>query len=172
MRCEKCGINGVHSFSDCNVTIIANLNAEVERLKGYDSAYEAAKAALAWTKAEGERQIKGLELQVGALREALHRDKTGLADALAKVIVEAKARRWVVEGRGCYEFDDDKYRKETGFALDAIEKIAYDALGASGELAHEALVAENRKGTCKDCGKALQHPDAKLCLECKRKRWP
>jgi hypothetical protein len=25
---------------------------------------------------------------------------------------------------------------------------------------------------CKDCGKDLKHPDANLCLECCRKRWP
>ena len=78
-------------------------------------------------------------LKNAELRAALDRDKTGLAHALAEIVNEVKARRWVVQGRGDYAFDDDRYRQETGWALDAIEKLANDALAASGKLAHEAL---------------------------------
>lgn len=77
------------------------------------------------------------------LKDALDRDKTGLASALAKVREEVKGRRWICEGRGPYTYDDDRYRLETGLGLDAIEKIAVDALAASGKLAQETL-AEKR----------------------------
>jgi hypothetical protein len=73
------------------------------------------------------------------LRAALDRDKTGLAAALSKIRDEVKARRWICDGRGPYTHDDDRYRQETGFALDAIEKTAAESLAASGKLAHEAL---------------------------------
>lgn len=83
--------------------------------------------------------VPDLVAEVERLRAALDRDRTGLAGALCKVLVEVGARRWVVSGRGSYAYDDDTYRKETGFALDAIENIARDALSTSGALAHEAL---------------------------------
>lgn len=104
-------------------------------LPGYPSALhnlDACRAIL-------EAKVRFLDLQVEELRAALDRDKTGLGEALSKVLVEVGARRWVVEGRGSYNFDDDGYRRETGWALDAIEKLAREALAASGRLAHEAL---------------------------------
>jgi hypothetical protein len=48
--------------------------------------------------------------------------------ALVRIVAEIKARRWITEGRGPYRYDDDEYRRETGYALDAIEKIAQEAL--------------------------------------------
>lgn len=84
-------------------------------------------------------QLEKLIEENRKLQDAIDRDKTGLAGALVGVLDEVKGRRWVVQGRGSYEWNDDKYRQETGLALDAIEKIAKDALAASGKLAHDAL---------------------------------
>lgn len=84
--------------------------------------------------------LKGAEERIKKLEGALDRDKTGLAGALAAIREEIKGRRWICDGRGSYTYDDERYRKETGFALDAIEKIAAEALMASGKLAHEALM--------------------------------
>lgn len=80
-----------------------------------------------------------LRAEVERLRAALDRDKTGLAAALAEITAEVKGRRWICQGRGSYTYDDDRYRREAGFAFDAIEKIAVAALSASGKLAHDAL---------------------------------
>lgn len=88
--------------------------------------------------------VQTLELQVEDLKAALDRDKTGLAAALAKIIEEVKGRIWVKDGRGNYAFNDDRYRQETGWALDAIEKLAKDALAASGKLAHEVLTSQKQ----------------------------
>jgi hypothetical protein len=52
--------------------------------------------------------------------EALHRDQTGLANALADVKRLAQSWTWAVESRGSYEWDDDEYQKEFGRCLDAI----------------------------------------------------
>ncbi len=78
--------------------------------------------------------------KVKTLEAALDRDKTGLAAALAKIVEEVKGRRWICEGRGPYRYDEDGYRQETGWAFDAIEKIAKDALAASGKLASDTLL--------------------------------
>jgi cob(I)alamin adenosyltransferase len=61
--------------------------------------------------------IDELRAEVVRLRTLLHRDHTGLAAALGDVVREAEARLWVVDGRGSYEWDDERYRKETGLAL-------------------------------------------------------
>jgi len=53
-----------------------------------------------------------------------------LRRAMVKILNEVKTRRWICEGRGPYTYDDDRYRAETGFALDAIEEIARKALEA------------------------------------------
>lgn len=104
----------------------------IDRLTKERGEYEAKIAAL-------EAEKVKLEADVKVLREALDKDKTGLAHALNAVRKEADARRWVIDGRGSYEWDDERYRKETGWALKAIEEIAVNALRASGTLATEAL---------------------------------
>lgn len=45
-----------------------------------------------------------------------------------------------------------------------LRDMVNDALGVA--------VVEKPKRVCIDCKKELQHPDANLCLECVRKRWP
>ena len=89
-------------------------------------------------------ELKRSNLRVSELKAALDRDKTGLAAGLASINREVADRRWICDGRGSYEYDDERYRKETGWALDAIEKIATDALSASGNLANASL-SENVK---------------------------
>ena len=93
---------------------------------------------------ERTRERDTLLLQVRDLQNALDRDKTGLGAALAAIREEVKGRRWICEGRGPYTYDDDRYRQETGFAFNVIEKLAGDALAASGKLAHEALAVKRK----------------------------
>ena len=100
--------------------------------------------------------------RIKKLEAALDRDKTGLGSALAAICQEVKGRRWISEGRGPYPYDDDRYRKETRFAFDAIEKLAVDALSASGKLAHEVLTGKN----CPDWCDNPQHAD-RVCAACK-----
>jgi hypothetical protein len=68
-------------------------------------------------------------------RAALSRDKTGLGDALGKVVKYVDGASWIVDGRGPYAWNDDRYKKETGVALRAVKKIAKSALHASGDIA-------------------------------------
>jgi hypothetical protein len=70
------------------------------------------------------------------LLDVLHRDRSGLATALAAVVREAEGYEWVTQGRGPYAWDDDEYRKEMGRMLDGVLGIARQALTDSGDLAH------------------------------------
>jgi hypothetical protein len=87
--------------------------------------------------------VDELRAEVARLRALLHRDQTGLAAALGDVVREAEARLWVVDGRGSYEWDDERYRKETGLALRAVIEVARTALGESGKLADSAFHPEH-----------------------------
>ena len=86
--------------------------------------------------------VDELRAEVVRLRALIHRDQTGLAAALCDVVKEASARLWVVDGRGAYAWDDDRYRQETGLALRAVIEIAKRALGESGALADSAFHPE------------------------------
>lgn len=79
------------------------------------------------------------DAEIGRLREALDKDKTGLTHALTKIRHEIRCRTWLLEGRGPYEWNDDRYKDEAGLMMRACDKIADDALIASGKLAHAAL---------------------------------
>lgn len=67
--------------------------------------------------------------------EALDRDRTGLSTALAAIRIVVEGRTWLLEGRGPYEWDDDRYKEEAGAAMREVVQIATRALEASGTLA-------------------------------------
>lgn len=73
------------------------------------------------------------------LRADLQSDRTGLAAGLVAVVDRCRGASWIAEGRGSYEWDDDRYREETRVALDAIVSIATTALRESGALVTEAF---------------------------------
>lgn len=63
-----------------------------------------------------EERIKELE----AALEADANDLWRVTNAIKK---EIQARDWIMEGRGCYAWDDDRYRDETRFAFEAVLKL-------------------------------------------------
>lgn len=72
---------------------------------------------------------------------AIDRDQTGLAAALNKIRAHVKGFGWLLEGRGPYEWNDDRYRDEAGHAMRPTIEIAQAALAASGSLADKAFRA-------------------------------
>lgn len=51
---------------------------------------------------------------------------------LNRILEEIKSRRWICDGRGPYQYDDDRYRQEAGWAFEEIEKIVKEARAALG----------------------------------------
>ena len=63
------------------------------------------------------------EERVCGLREALYREQTGLLKALNDVRKEIVSRSWLLDGRGPYEWDDNRYKDEAGLAFKISKEI-------------------------------------------------
>jgi hypothetical protein len=88
-------------------------------------------------------------------REALNRDRTGLAAALNRIRNELRGRYWMRHEKdggeagswGSYAYPEhtvETLRREISWAFEAIGKIAHDALRASGTIADTSVAAADR----------------------------
>lgn len=76
--------------------------------------------------------------------DALTLDRSGMAYALAKIRGVIKSRMWVTESRGCYSWDDDRYKEEAGIALREADEIAKQSFRASLNLVFPVIRAIDR----------------------------
>lgn len=95
--------------------------------------------------------------QVAALKDMFERDATGLATALLNIRKHAEGYAWITQGRGSYEWNDDRFFEEAGHALRPIIEMAKAAYPRSAEAirllantaeaakAHDATVAEKAR---------------------------
>ena len=67
------------------------------------------------------RELSEATTRAERAEAALERDRTAVITACNKVCEEMAGRAWLLEGRGPYEWDDDRYRQEFSTALRAIE---------------------------------------------------
>lgn len=74
--------------------------------------------------------------EIERLKQALHRDETGLADSLAKVRETLSSYHWLTEGRGPYAWNDDRYKGEVLNMLEEIGGIVDKGLSESGKRSH------------------------------------
>ncbi len=84
-------------------------------------------------------EVTRLKARVTDLEDALNRDRTGLAAGLCQVRRAINGRLWLLDGRGGYEWDDDRYRAEAGLAMRESLAIVEQALRASGDVADTAI---------------------------------
>jgi len=75
--------------------------------------------------------------------KALHRDQTGLAQALLDIKYLANGWSWVTDGRGSYEWDDSDYQKEFGYCIDKVIEAVDNALFRSSK-AHQICCGRYR----------------------------
>lgn len=61
---------------------------------------------------DAQKLIMKLEAQVSAMECAIERDRTKIADAVTELRKELDSRYWLTEGRGSYEWNDDRYQAE------------------------------------------------------------
>lgn len=85
---------------------------------------------------------------IARLMHVIDRDRYVVAAGIVEITNSIRARRWICEGRGPYEWDDDEYQKEFGAALDEVETvlgilgiISFDKTDCTRD---EKLVAEAR----------------------------
>lgn len=79
------------------------------------------------------RRAEAAEKRAVEAEAALERDRTTVAMAVTAMRDAMTRREWLLESRGPYEWDDDRYRDEFGQALkeisvpiDQLKKIARD----------------------------------------------
>ena len=82
-------------------------------------------------------------IEIARLKSLIDRDRTGLANALNAVRQVLRGYGWIPAGEwGSYELDqrtETNLRAEIYRCFDEAERIAVDALRASGSLANEAF---------------------------------
>lgn len=68
-------------------------------------------------------RLAAAEQRCAELAAALERDRTTVCEAVNVLLKEIASRSWLMdEGRGSYEWDDDRYRQEFSEALQAIKQ--------------------------------------------------
>ncbi len=86
------------------------------------------------------------EKRIAELEAALEADATDLwkvTNAIKKVIA---AREWIMEGRGCYAWDDNRYKDETRLAFEEVLKLIKDVQHPAQMRFHKVLAREQDKG--------------------------
>ena len=111
-----------------------------------------------------------LQDEVLRVRALIHRYRTGLTEAIERMVKEAAGRLWVAGSRGPYAWDDEKYREEAGTALRAVIEIGKKALGDSGDNADSAFRPETPKVVMWGDRKMKEGrcPPGNMCLACDR----
>lgn len=114
---NSCEISGFHYCPncDCSIPVLEAKVAELER-ENHDR-MKAADAKIA----EQAPTIERLTQERDDARAANECDRTTLHRMVHEIDSEIKGRMWLIEGRGSYEWDDDRYRQEFGWAVQALE---------------------------------------------------
>lgn len=67
---------------------------------------------------------------------ANERNRTRVADAITAITKVLRGREWLASTRGCYEFDDDTYQKEFGWAMEEIHKSVDGLRSVAADWSH------------------------------------
>ena len=114
-----------------NLTLLQNHIGRCANLLGCDGIDSAVEQAIKDLIAENDRlkievhdhdhsRQHAIEGRVEALA-ANERDRTRLHQVLRGIDEEITGRMWLLDGRGSYEWDDDNYRQEFGWAVKALQ---------------------------------------------------
>ncbi|KKL84053.1 hypothetical protein LCGC14_1968580 [marine sediment metagenome] len=84
---------------------------------------------------------KLLKEAVKAAEQALIDDASDLWRVTNNIKKEIESRQWITEGRGPYEWDDERYQEETKVAFDAVLKLIEGVQHPAQLRFHEVLKA-------------------------------
>lgn len=76
---------------------------------------------------------------IAQARQALEDDASDLWKITNAIKDEVKSRSWIMDGRGSYEWNDDRYRDETKIAFEAILKIISDVQEPAQRRFHQTV---------------------------------
>lgn len=84
-------------------------------------------AGLTEKAADYEERAEKAEAECKDREEALYVDETGMFETLRRIRKEISSYSWLLESRGPYEWDDDRYKDEAGRCMQAVDKMAAEA---------------------------------------------
>jgi hypothetical protein len=84
--------------------------------------------------ARQQETISDLSRLAVAARERAENREYEYNCTLQNVIRKIRSYSWILDGRGNYEWDDDDYRKEAGYAFGEVIAIAQDGIFLSHQL--------------------------------------
>lgn len=79
-------------------------------------------------------RVEGLEKERDEALAANELDRRSLHAVVRQIEEEITGRMWLIEGRGPYEWDDDKYRQEFGWAIHALQEKLEPLRKIAGDL--------------------------------------
>ncbi len=83
---------------------------------------------LGWTNQEVANMLAVKDAERERLRDAFKTESDALFNLINGVKKELISRDWLIEGRGSYEWDDDRYRHEARLAFDAAKAVLQEAV--------------------------------------------
>lgn len=99
--------------------------------------------------------------RIDHLTHVIDRDRYVVAAGITAVESAVRARQWVLQGRGPYEWDDDDYRKEFGLwteevyrTMDILRKVSFDKTDCTTD---EAKTNAARKAAYEIIRAPIQH---------------
>lgn len=87
-------------------------------------------------------EVQQLREQVRKALAANERDRATLHKIVRQIDDEITGRMWLLEGRGCYEWDDDRYRQEFGWAVNALQAKLEPLRKIAGDLTDSPTTSE------------------------------
>lgn len=107
--------------------------------------------------AELHAVIAAKDAEIERLKGANELDRRSLWAVVRAIDEEITGRMWLIDGRGSYEWDDDRYRREFGWAVHALQ----EKLEPLRKIAHDLTnCPETEKGV--DSVRRLEHRIAEL----------
>lgn len=99
--------------------------------------------------------------RIDHLTHVVDRDRYVVSAGINAVETAVRARQWVLQGRGPYEWDDDDYRKEFGIwmeevyrVMDVLRKVSFNKTDCTTD---EAKINEARKAAYEIVRAPIQH---------------
>lgn len=80
--------------------------------------------------------------RVQELEAVIERDRTAIAEHITNLRKELESREWLTEGRGSYEWDDDRYRQEFLWAGQALRKAMEPLVKIAADLSNSPKTQE------------------------------
>jgi len=87
-------------------------------------------------------------------------DRSKLHTAIRKMVETLRGREWLASGRGCYEYDDDRWYKEFGEAINEI----HEALDEIRKVAQSFHASTCKNGTTQTIAEARIDIKKKLAI--------